>query len=551
MLTSLTIKNYALIDKLQVNFKEGFTTITGETGAGKSILLGGLSLILGKRADTNNLREKDKNCIVEATFDIEEYKLRDFFNENDLDYDKTTIIRRVIVPSGKSRAFINDSPVNLNKLQLLGSRLIDIHSQHETLQLMSDDFQFKIIDALARTQYDLTQYQDSFKKYNTLKTDLEELSVVKATASKEHGYNSFLLKELVEAKIVREEFAALEEEYETLNNVEAIQEKLAESYNLLNDGDSGVLAALKTLKNTINKLSTIGNKYESISERVNSIYIELDDVFSEIEGLKGTVEDNPERLRELDTKLSKLNGLMYKHQVKSSAELLEVKDELEKKVESTENVDEEIAKKEEEIIKIKEELDLLAGSIHTKRKITIPELKTRLKLKLSDLGMPNAEFSIAVEQQEDKYYANGKDTLRFLFSANKGGQFSELKKSASGGELSRIMLAIKSIIAENVKLPTIMFDEIDSGVSGEISNQMGDIMKGMSRKMQVFTITHLPQVAAKGKTQYKVYKEDIDNKTRTNLVKLSHEDRIKEVAYMLSGDEPTDSALAHAIQLLN
>lgn len=551
MLTSLTIKNYALIDKLQVNFKDGFTTITGETGAGKSILLGGLSLILGKRADVNNLRNRDKNCIVEATFDIEEYKLREFFEEHDLDYDKTTIIRRVIVPNGKSRAFINDSPVKLSQLQVLGARLVDIHSQHDTLQLMNDDYQFQIIDAIGRTEYDLSQYKESYSKYKKLQDELEDLNKIKASAAREHGFNSFLLNELNDAKIVEAEYESIEQEYETLNNVEAIQEKLADSYNLLADSEVGALPALKMLKNTIDKLSTIGTKYESISERVNSVYIELDDIFNEIENLKGTVEDNPQRLRELETKMSKLNSLLYKHQVKTAGELLAIKADLEERVSKSENVDENIIAKEAEIEKMKEEMNLMASIIHNKRNITIPELKTRLKLRLADLGMPNAEFSIQVDLQDDEFYPNGKDKLKFLFTANKGGEFNELKKSASGGELSRIMLVIKSLIAENAKMPTIMFDEIDSGVSGEVSNQMADIMMKMSKYMQVFSITHLPQVAAKGKTHFKVFKEDVDNKTTTNLVKLNHDDRIKEVATMLSGAEPTDSALAHAIQLLN
>lgn len=550
MLTSLTIKNYALIDKLQVNFKTGFTTITGETGAGKSILLGGLSLILGKRAEVSSLRDKDKNCIVEASFDIEDYKLRPFFEENDLDYDKNTIIRRVIIPSGKSRAFINDSPVKLNQLQLLGSKLIDIHSQHETLQLMSDDFQFQVIDVLAKADTEITNYRKSLSEYKKLQKELDALNKIKANASREHDFNSFLLNELREAKIVEGEFESLEEEYETLSNVEVIQEKLADAYQLLNDDEVGVLPALKLLKNTIDKLSTIGSKYESISERVNSSYIELDDILSEVESLKGNVEDNPQRLQELDKKLSKLNSLMHKHHVKSTAELVALKQELEEKVSNTETIDEDIEYKTLEIEKLTSELNTLADTIHTKRKVSIPSLKEQLEKELESLGMANAQFSINVDKK-DTFDDNGKDKLTFLFSANKGGGFNELKKSASGGELSRIMLVIKSIISEHMKLPTIMFDEIDTGVSGEISNQMADIMMKMSKKMQVFSITHIPQVAAKGNVHFKVFKEDKNNQTITNLSKLSHEQRIEEIAQMLDGTDPSKSALAHAIQLLN
>ncbi|MCF7561685.1 DNA repair protein RecN [Sabulilitoribacter multivorans] len=550
MLTSLSIKNYALIDNLQVEFNDGFSIITGETGAGKSILLGGLSLILGKRADLSSLKNTEEKCVIEAVFNISNYNLKSLFKAEDFDYETQTIIRREILPSGKSRAFVNDSPVNLNSLQLLGERLVDIHSQHQTLELTSNDFQFQVIDALANNESSLQTYKQELKTYKSLQKELDELLRFQTEAIKEHDYNSFLLNELAEANLIEGELETLEEEYETLNNVESIQEKLAEAYQLLSEEQIGVLTSLTSLKNALQKLAAYASKYEDILKRTQSSLIEMDDVFSEINTLQDSLDADPKRLEEVDSKLKVLHNLMQKHVATDISELIAIKNQLEEKVSFTENLDETIIKKETEITTKKSELNTLAKSIHAKRGDVIPQLKAQLENILNDLGMPNAQFKIELNFS-DTFFANGKDELSFLFSANKGGSFNELKKAASGGELSRIMLAIKSVLAKYIQLPTIMFDEIDSGVSGEISNKMGDIMLQMSKTMQVFSITHLPQIAAKGHSHFKVYKEDVDEVTQTNLVKLNHDERIVEIAQMLGGVQMSSSAIAHAKELLN
>lgn len=550
MLTQLTIKNYALIDELQVNFSNGLSIITGETGAGKSILLGGLSLVLGKRADLSSVKDASKKCIIEATFDIAKYNLKSLFKSEDLDYESVTIVRREILPSGKSRAFINDTPVNLDSLQLLGNRLLDIHSQHQTLQLTNDDFQFQIIDALAENMKHLDDYTHILKSYKGLHAELKSLQNQKAESIKELDYNLFLLKELEDAHLVAGELETLESEYETLNNVEEIKEKLSHSHQLLNNEEIGVTTHLTEVKNQLAKLAGFGKTYDEIYQRVNSSLIELDDIVSEIENLEDDLEADPNRLVIVNTKLQAIHNLLQKHTVSSIEELIVIKEELADKVSVTENLEAIISEKQNEIERIEKQLQTMAQTIHANRMTSIPKLIKQLESILSTLGMPNAKFKIDL-QPSDSFLSNGTDVLQFLFSANKGGQFNDLKKAASGGELSRIMLAIKSILSKYTQLPTIMFDEIDTGVSGEISNKMANIMQQMSKTMQVFTITHLPQIAAKGDSHFKVFKQDVDEVTQTQLKKLSPEERIVEIAQMLGGTNVSNSALEHAKQLLN
>jgi len=550
MLTSLSIKNYALIDTLAVNFNDGFSIITGETGAGKSILLGGLSLILGKRADLSSLKDASQKCIIEAVFNISNYKLKALFKSEDFDYETQTIIRREILPSGKSRAFVNDTPVNLASLQVLGERLIDIHSQHQTLQLTSNEFQFQVIDALAKNDGALENYKTELKIYKNLEKEFAELKEFQAEAIKEHDYNTFLLNELVDANLVEGEVEELEEEYESLNNIEGIKEKLGEAYQLLNDDEVGVLTSVTALKNVFQKLFGFSSKYEDLFNRANSALIEMDDLFKEVDEFQEGLDADPNRLEVVDSKLKTIHSLMQKHIASTISDLISIKNDLEEKVAITENLDGAIEKKQAEINSKENELNLISKNIHKKRSEVIPQLKKQLETILIDLGMPNAQFKIDV-MQSNTFFANGKDELSFLFSANKGGRFNALKKAASGGELSRIMLAIKSVLAKYIQLPTIMFDEIDTGVSGEISNKMGDIMLQMSRNMQVFSITHLPQIAAKGHSHFKVYKEDVNEVTQTNLITLNHDERIVEIAQMLGGSEMSSSAIAHAKELLN
>lgn len=550
MLSTLTISNYALIDSLEVDFNKGFTVITGETGAGKSILLGGLSLVLGKRADLSSLRVKDQKCIIEGTFKIDTYGLRGFFEENDLDYEDSTVIRREILPSGKSRAFVNDTPVTLGVLSTLGENLIDIHSQHQTMQLTENDFQLKLVDALANNQKRLTDYRKDLKIYRKAQKELQNLIEVQSTAIKEQDYNTFMLEELEKAPLKEGIIELLEEEYEQLNNVELIMEQLSKGDQLFNDEQIGVLPLVTEMRQSLSKLVDFGANYKDLYERVQSVLIELDDVNSELQRLQDGVEANPDQLEQVNGKLQLLYDLLKKHNASDVLELIEIKNALADKVFETANLDEKITLKTKEIEEMESVLGKQALVIREKRKSVIPQLKKKLESDLNLLGMPSASFQIGLTDTST-FLATGMDELSFLFTANRGGNYGELKKVASGGELSRIMLVIKALLAKYEKLPTIMFDEIDTGVSGEISNRMADIMKDMSADLQVFSITHLPQVASKGNHHFKVFKTEGAERTMTNLKELTNEERVVELAHMLGGKDLSDSALAHAKQLLN
>ena len=550
MLTNLSIKNYALIDHLNVKFTNGFTVITGETGAGKSILLGGLSLVLGKRADLSSLREKEDKCIVEAEFEISKYGLEAFFEENDLDYEAKTIIRREILPSGKSRAFINDSPVTLDILSQLGDQLIDVHSQHQTLRLADNDFQLKVIDALSDNGQVLSTYSSKLLLYQSTQKELQKLVDFQNSATKEHEYNSFLLQELNSAPLKEGILEELEEQYEQLNNVEIILEQLSHGQQLLNDEQIGLVNLLTELKQVSSKLASFGHQYSDINERVKSVFIELDDISNELNILNDKVEADPQLLEQVNAKLQLLYDLLKKHKVQTIPELLEIRNALDEKVSATENVVADIDRKKKELHQLEIALNTEAANISKRRKVVIPELKKQLEETLIDLGMASATFKIEISPAKE-FKPTGKDDLSFLFSANKGSAYGDLKKVASGGELSRIMLTIKAILARYEQLPTMMFDEIDTGVSGEISNKMGDIMKDMSNTMQIFSITHLPQVAAKGVHHFKVYKEEELMGTNTKMKRLSSEERVVELAEMLGGKTLSESAMAHARQLLD
>ncbi len=550
MLSALSIKNYALIDELQVSFNDGFSIITGETGAGKSILLGGLSLVLGKRADLSQIKDSTKKCIIEAVFNIANYDLKPVFDASDLDYEPQTIIRREILPSGKSRAFVNDTPVNLENLSTLSSHLLDIHSQHQTLQLVNDNYQFMVIDALANNSALISSYKSDLKDYKALQKQKEQLESNRVEAKREYDYNLFLLKELEEAQLEVGQLQNLEESYEQLSNIESIQDAINQSRGLLNVEGIGVMDRLNEIKKQLQNISGFSKTYKTIEERIASTIIELDDINAELENFSENLVLDPQELEHISSKLQVLNNLLHKHSVLEISDLLKIKDELELKINNAENLDTEIEAVEKQIETVEKRLVKTADAIHKKRKSVISGFVANLQKILSGLGMPNAKFKIELERSAN-FLPNGMDKLEFLFLANKGGNFTALKKSASGGELSRIMLAIKSILANYIKLPTIMFDEIDTGVSGEISNKMADIMKTMSKQMQVFSITHLPQIASKGHWHYKVFKEDTNNVTQTKMILLSQEQRIVELAQMLGGTDITESAIAHAKQLLN
>ncbi|AEM72471.1 DNA repair protein RecN [Allomuricauda ruestringensis DSM 13258] len=549
MLVNLSIQNYALIDDVSVSFSNGFTTITGETGAGKSILLGGLSMVLGKRADLSSLKNTAQKCVIEAEFDVSKYQLQSFFEDNDLDYDDKTILRREILPSGKSRAFVNDSPVTLDVMRALGDQLVDVHSQHQTMRLTENDFQMKVLDALADNSENLLGYTQELEKLRTASKELQKLEDFQTEADKEHDYNSFLLEELKAAKLKEGMQEELEAEYEQLSNVEQIMEQLSAGHQLLNDEQLGIVGRLTDLKRAFQGLTDFGADYKSLSDRIQSVLIETDDIASELEQLKDKVEANPERLEVVNGQLQQLYDLQKKHHTDSVSELIAIREELAQKVDVVANIESKIKEKREEVSAIAKKVDAWAQKISDGRKSVIPKLNERLQANLASLGMPSATFNIEVSPSKS-FKTNGKDDLVFLFSANKGSNYGELKKVASGGELSRIMLTIKSILAEYENLPTMMFDEIDTGVSGEISNRMGEIMQQMSSTMQVFSITHLPQVASKGNYQFKVYKEEGAEGTSTHIKQLSTDERVRELAEMLGGKSLSESALAHAKELL-
>jgi DNA repair protein RecN (Recombination protein N) len=550
MITSLSIKNYALIEKLAIDFSKGFSIITGETGAGKSIILGAMGLVLGKRADLTSLKNKEDKCVIEAYFDISKYNLQAFFEANDLDYEDETIIRREILPSGKSRAFINDSPVNLQELQDLSLFLIDIHSQQQTQELSDETVQFKIIDAIADNQHEIESYQILLKSYKEDKFHLNILLKKQAESIKEQEYNTFLLNELVAAKLKSGEQEQLEADFEKLNNVETIKEAVDKSLALANEEQIGVLFNLKEIKIALQKIASFAPEYASLLERITSLAIELDDISDELTNCSEKLINDPEQLDLISQKLQLIFNLQKKHQVTTVDELLVIQTSLENTLFELGNLESDIATLTQAIQDKTNRLDTLALVIHQKRTSAVPILSDKLIAILATLGMPNVRFNIEIKAA-DNYYQNGKDEIQFLFSANKGTDFGLLKKVASGGEMSRIMLAVKAILAQYSKLPTLIFDEIDTGVSGEIAIRMGEIMKEMSQTMQIFAITHLPQIAAKGNAHFKVFKSTVGEDTQSELQLLNEEERVIEIAQMLSGAVVSDSAINHAKSLLN
>ena len=550
MITSLSIKNYALIEKLAIDFSKGFSIITGETGAGKSIILGAMGLVLGKRADLTSLKNKEEKCVIEAYFDISKYNLKPFFEANDLDYEDETIIRREILPTGKSRAFINDSPVNLQELQELSLFLIDIHSQQQTQELSDETVQFAIIDAIANNQNEIGNYQSLLKTYKEDKARLQSLIVKQVESIKEQEYNTFLLNELVAAQLKSGEQEQLEADFEKLNNVETIKEAVDKSLALANEEQIGALSTLKEIKLALQKIASFAPEYAALFERITSLAIELDDISDELINCSEKLIHDPIRLDLISEKLQLIFNLQKKHQVTSVDELLSIQTTLENNLFELGNLESDIAKLTQTIQDKANSLDALAQTIHQKRTVAVPVLSDKLIAILATLGMPNVRFNIEIKST-DNYYLNGKDEIQFLFSANKGTDFGLLKKVASGGEMSRIMLAVKAILAQYSKLPTLIFDEIDTGVSGEIAIRMGEIMKEMSQTMQIFAITHLPQIAAKGNAHFKVFKSTVGEATQSELQLLNEEERVIEIAQMLSGAVVSDSALNHAKSLLN
>ena len=550
MLTQLRIKNFALIDELTVSFLGGMSCITGETGAGKSILLGGLSLVLGKRADISLLKDLNKKCIIEAVFQIKNYDLKNFFSENNLDYFDETILRREVIPNGKSRAFINDTPVRVNMLENLSMNLIDIHSQNEKQLINQESYQFLIIDSFAKNNYILNEYKIFMNEYNSINDELENLKRKRFELNESFEYKKFIYDELLNANLPENYEDDIEYKYRELSNVEEIKENLRKSISLLENEQIGLINKLIEFRNIIKDLNQSSNKYLKVKERTDFIYYELIDFLEDFNKRIENLDLYPEELLTLENRINEINALLNKHKLKKVSELIDLRDELRKEIEKNENIDQYILSVKKKKRDLETKLNNLSREISKKRKAVIPSIESDLKRLTHRMGMKDASFKIELTNSET-FLKNGKESIAFYFKANKGTDFKLLKKIASGGEISRIMLSIKNIISKFKKLPTIIFDEIDSGVSGKISDSIADIMYELSLTTQVFTITHLPQVASKGNNHFKVFKNTNKSNTNTFIKQLTKKERVDEIALMLSGNKITDTAKAHAKQLLN
>jgi DNA repair protein RecN (Recombination protein N) len=552
MLHQLNIHNYALIDNLEINFDAGLNIITGETGAGKSIILGALSLILGQRAESKYFFNQQKKCVIEGTFKIAEFHLKAFFEDNDLDYESDTVLRREISADGKSRAFVNDTPVNLATLKLLGEQLIDIHSQQATREINDPMFQLLVVDGVAGHQPLLTEYQINYRAYKKATTRLQQLIADSDKAKADLDYFQFQFDELEKASLSADEQEELEQELFALNNAEEIKRNLTGALYLLQEGETAVTLQVKEANQQLASLEKFNPEISGLYERLNSALIEIKDIASEIEQLEQRTQTNEARADEINTRLSLIYNLQKKHRVSSNAELLSLQEELSGKIQQALFGDEEIENLQQQIKLQKEDLNGLASQLSANRIKALPDIETQVMDTLAEMGMGNAhlkiEHTLTANQELTK---TGIDHIRFLFTANKGHNLAEMSKVASGGELSRLMLSIKSIIARYTALPTIIFDEIDTGVSGEVANKVGIIMERLANNLQVITITHLPQIASKGESHYFVYKNNETATTYTQIRQLTEQERIVEIAKMLSGDKPGESALQNARELLN
>jgi DNA repair protein RecN (Recombination protein N) len=550
MLAKLVVQNYALIRDLDLDFEDGLTIITGETGAGKSILLGALSLILGARADSGVLLDKGEKCIVEGTFKIADYELDDFFAANELDFEPVTTLRREINPAGKSRAFINDTPVTINLLRDLGDHLIDIHSQHQTLMLGDNSFQMNIIDSFAGTAVPVQEYRSAYHQWMSLKKEYSGLKEKADRNKADLEYYQFQYKQLDEAKLISGEQSELEREQEILEHAGEIKGALGDSAQLFTRDEDSVLGLLREIRTNLSKIKIYIPEGEELVRRADSSLIELDDLSRDIARLAAFVEADPDRLSVISTRLDTIWSLIRKHRVADLEELLLKKEEIEALVRSIEGSDERVTELEKLISDREKELLKTAAKISVRRKEVLDTIENEITELLKQLGMPNAKFRVSLVTSEE-LTPTGLDRADFLFSSNRQIPPENLARIASGGELSRVMLSLKSLLSRNTDLPTIIFDEIDSGVSGEVADKVGQILSGMGKFMQVINITHLPQVASRGTRHYHVYKDDTDDSTITRVKLLSSDERILEVARLLSGSEITETAIRNARELLD
>lgn len=548
MLSHLTIQNYALIDKLSLSIEPGYSVITGETGAGKSIIMGALSLVLGQRADTKVLRNAEHKCIVEATFQVANYGLKPLFNSLELDYEEESVVRRELLPNGKSRAFINDTPVNLNQLKQVVSRLIDIHSQHENLLLNESDFQRDLVDIVAKSQKELTEYQKSYSTYRLLEKRLQETEALALQWREERDYAQFQWNQLSEAQLIEGEQELLEQQLERLNHAEEVKTELSRAFQCLDNDDIGILSQLREATQAINKIGQYLPQGEELIERINSSFIELKDITSQIEMSAGDTEYNPNEKNNIESRLDNIYTLQQKHHVESIEELLALQAQYEEKLERIDAFDHEIESLQGEVNAELEKLQQYATALSQKRLSVKESMAHDLVEKLILLGIKNAQVEIQIEPIS--FSPTGTDKVTFLFSANKNSALNPIAAIASGGEIARVMLSLKSLVMKQSALPTIIFDEIDTGVSGEIAHRMGEMMSSMGQNMQVITITHLPQIAAKGAHQFKVYKADLNDSTETHLILLTDQERIVEIAEMMGGKNPSEATKETAKELL-
>ena len=549
MLRSLYIQNYALIEKLDISFETGFSVITGETGAGKSIILGAIGLLLGQRADMKAIRRGASKCVIEARFDISAYGMRPFFEENELEYDEECILRREVQASGKSRAFINDTPASLVQVKELGEQLIDVHSQHQNLLLNKEGFQLNVLDILAHNDAALEKYHSRYAGWKQTERELSELMELAEKSRADEDYIRFQLEQLEEAHLAEGEQEKLEQEAEMLSHAEEIKAGLYRVEQSFASDEGGLLSYLKDSLNTLNNLQRVYQPAKELAERMESTYIELKDISQEVSSQGESIEFNPTRLDEVNDRLNMIYSLQQKHRVQTLEELIALTEEYRGKLSAITSYDERIAelteRKEEQYKQVKQQAEGL-----TKARAAAREVEKQLAARLVPLGMPNVRFQVEMGLKKEPGL-QGEDTVSFLFSANKNGVLQNISSVASGGEIARVMLSIKAMIAGAVKLPTIVFDEIDTGVSGEIADRMADMMQEMGEQnRQVISITHLPQIAARGGAHYKVYKKDSDTETNSHIRRLTDEERVEEIAHMLSGATLTEAALSNAKALL-
>ena len=550
MLRSLYIQNYALIEKLDINFGSGFSVITGETGAGKSIILGAIGLLLGQRADVKSIRLGASKCVIEARFEIGAYGMRPFFEENELEYEDECILRREVYASGKSRAFINDTPASLVQMKELGEQLIDVHSQHQNLLLNKEGFQLNVLDILAHDEETLSAYQSLYREWKQAQQDLEELTARAEQDRADEDYVRFQLEQLEEAHLAAGEQEELEQEADTLSHAEEIKAGLYRADHIMMSDEGGLLSALKECLNTMQSLQKVYPSAGELAERLESTYIELKDISQDISNKEEEIEFNPVRLDEVNDRLNLIYSLQQKHRVSTVDELLALSEEYAAKLSNITSSDEQIEELKARCESLYNKVEKQAAVLTKARTAAAREVEKQMAARLIPLGMPNVRFQVEIGVRKEPG-VHGADTVNFLFSANKNGTLQSISSVASGGEIARVMLSVKAMIAGAVKLPTIVFDEIDTGVSGEIADRMADIMQEMGdHDRQVISITHLPQIAARGRAHYKVYKQDNETETNSHIRRLTDGERIEEIAHMLSGATLTEAALNNAKALL-